>query len=118
MALPQVNLNTGKISWVDPTTNADGSAFSAGEVTGYLIGIRSLTQAGSAVGTYPIQVTVPGASAVSEALSAVTPMLKPDDYAVAAQTVSATNGNSVWSAEFQFTGVVPAPNPPISLSVG
>lgn len=117
MSLPQVNLNTGKITWTDPTQNSDGSAITAGEVTGYLIGVRSLTATGSVVGTYPIKVTVAGATAVSEALSAITPMLKPDDYAVAGQTVSATNGNSPWSAEFQFTGVLPAPNPPQAISV-
>ena len=117
MSLPKVNLNTGKITWTDPTQNSDGSAITAGEVTGYLIGVRSLTAAGSAVGTYPIQVSVTGASAVSEALSAITPMLKPDDYAVAGQTVSPSNGNSPWSAEFQFTGVLAPPNPPTAVSV-
>lgn len=117
MSLPQVNLNTGHVTWTDPTQNTDGSALTTGEVTGYRLGLRSLTAAGSAVGTYPITVVATGATAASEQLSAITPMLKPDQYAVAGQTMSTTNGDSAWSAEFEFEGVLPAPNPPSAVTV-
>jgi len=115
MALPQVSLTAGKVSWTPPTTNDDGSPLTAGEVTGYIVGLRSLTAAGSAAGTYPIQSAPTSATAVSEALSAITANLKPDDYAVSAQTQS-TLGPSLWSTEFQFTGVLPKPNPPTDTS--
>lgn len=108
--LPQVSLTTGKVSWVD------GDAVPGADVTGFIVGLRSLTVAGSAAGTYPIQSPPVAASETTDALSQVTASLKADDYAIAVQAQSA-NGPSVWSVELQFTGVLPLPNPPSAVSV-
>lgn len=116
MALPTVNLTSGKVSWTPPTLGTDNQPLAGGDVvTGYIVGLRSLTAVGSAVGTYPIQSPPTPPNATSEALSAVTASLKADDYAVSAQALSA-NGPSAWATEFQFTGVLPVPNPPTGVS--
>ncbi len=110
--------NPSKISWNDPTTNVDGSPIAAGEITSYLIGVRSTTAAGSAAGTYPIQATAQGAAASSEMISALGEVLLPDTYAVSVQTVGPTN--SAWSTEATFVvaaPVLPIPNPPTGLTV-
>jgi len=104
-----------KVTWTDPTTNADGSPIVAGEITGFAIGVRDTSAPGSVAGTYPYTATAP-ATATSELFSLLTPVLptgKP--LAVAAQTLSA-NGNSVWSNEATFT-LPSIPNPPTQVSV-
>jgi hypothetical protein len=106
--------NPTKISWTDPTTNTNGTAIAAGEITGYLVGIRNTASPGSAPGTYPTQVTVSGASAASELISAITPVLAPGAYAVAIQAIGPVN--SAWSAESLFT-ISPTPNPPSGVAV-
>ena len=110
-SLPQVSLTAGKVTWID------GAPVAGADVTGFIVGLRSLTAVGSAVGTYPITSPPVAADATTEALAAVTASLKPDDYAVAVQAQSA-NGPSDWSPEFQFTGVLPRPNAPTIVSVG
>jgi len=117
MTLPVVSLATGKVGWTPPTANSDGSALTPGEVTGYIVGLRSLSVAGTVAGTYPIQSPPTSATAVTEALSAITANLKADSYAAAVQAQSA-NGPSVWSTEAQFQGVLPVPGPPTAVSVG
>jgi hypothetical protein len=109
--LPKVSLTTGKVTW------SDGAPVQGADVTGFIVGLRSLTVPGSAPGTYPILSPIVPASATSDALSAVTASLKPDDYAVAVQAQSA-NGPSVWSVEVAFTGELPRPNSPTDVSVG
>jgi hypothetical protein len=113
--IPTINPNSAAFSWIDPSTNTDGSPIQPGEITGYNIGIRSATAAGSAAGTYPITVQVAGATAAKEAVSAIGTVLKPDTYAAAIQ--SAGPVNSAWSAEIQFTIAQPVPNPPTDFSV-
>lgn len=110
MTNPIVNLATGKVSWTPgaPVTGAD--------VTGYIVGLRSLTASGSLSGTYPIQSPPTDPTAVTEALSAITANLKPDDYAASVQALSA-NGPSSWGTEFAFSGTVPFPNAPTDVSV-
>lgn len=110
MALPRVNLVSGVAHWVD------GPVVPGADVTGFVLGLRSLTASGSAIGTYPIKSPTVPASAVSEALSAIGQSLKADDYAAAVQAQSA-NGPSDWSNEFQFTGYLPVPNPPTGVAV-
>lgn len=110
MPLPIVSLTTGKVSWTD------GAPVAGADVTGFIVGLRSLNSAGSAVGTYPIQSPIVAADATTDALSAITSGLKPDDYAVSVQAQSA-NGPSSWGEEFQFTGVLPLPNAPTAISV-
>jgi hypothetical protein len=110
--------NPTTIAWKDPTTNVDGSPIADGEITNYLIGVRSTTVAGSAAGTYPVQANAAGAAASSELISALGEVLVPDTYAVAVQTVGPTN--SAWSAETTFViapPVLPVPNPPTGLTV-
>jgi len=117
MALPQVSLSSGKVSWTPPTTDNTGAALVPADTpTGYVVGLRSLTAVGSAAGTYPIQSPPTAATAVSEALAAINATLKPDDYAASVQAQSA-NGPSDWASEFQFTGVLPVPNAPTNVSV-
>lgn len=116
MPLPVVSLATGKAAWTPPTVNSDGSPLTTGEITGYIVGLRSLTAAGTAAGTYPIQSPATSATAVTEALSAISANLKADNYASAVQAQSA-NGPSAWSTEFQFQGVLPVPSAPTGFSV-
>lgn len=114
--LPKISLATGKTTWSLPTENSDGSPITPGEITGFIVGLRSITAAGSAAGTYPIQSPMTAPDAVLEALSAITANLKSDSYALAVQTESG-NGPSLWSAEVLFTGVLPVPNPPGDVAV-
>lgn len=116
MTLPVVSLATGKATWTPPTANTDGSTITTGEVTGYIVGLRSLTAPGSVVGTYPIQSAPTAATAVSEALDAISANLKADQYAAAVQSQS-INGPGPWSTEFQFQGVQPVPGAPTGVSV-
>lgn len=110
MPLPKVSLTTGKASWTD------GAPVAGADVTGFIVGLRSLTAVGSATGIYPITSPLVAADATTEALAAVTAALKPDDYAAAVQAQSA-NGPSDWSPEFAFTGVLPVPNSPTAVTV-
>jgi hypothetical protein len=107
--------NPTKFSWTDPTTNVDGTPITAGEITGYTLGIRQTTLSGSAAGTYPIQVPVAGATAASELISQISPALTPGGYAAAIQTVGPVN--SAWSAEATFTIAPPVPNSPTNFTV-
>lgn len=113
--------NPTTIAWTDPTTNLDGTPVAPGEITAYLIGVRSTTASGSVAGTYPIQATAQGAAASQELISALGAALAPDTYAVAVQTVGPTN--SAWSTEASFTIApivpppLPVPNPPTGLTV-
>lgn len=111
MTLPVVTLTAGKVTWV-PGAPVDGAA-----ITGFIVGLRSLTAVGSAAGTYPILSPAVSASATTDALTSIAATLKPDDYAVNVQAQSA-NGPSDWGTEFQFTGVLPRPNPVSSVSAG
>lgn len=113
---PVVSLATGKVTWTPPSTNTDGSPLTTGEVTGYIVGLRSTTAAGSVAGTYPIQSPPTAADAVTEALSAIAANLKSDSYAVAVQTQS-VDGPSAWSAEVLFTGALPVPREPTDVAV-
>lgn len=115
MTIPTINPSTAKFSWTDPATNTDGSAIQSGEITGYNVGIRSATAAGSVAGTYPIIAQASGAAAASEAVSAIGTVLKPDTYAAAIQTIGPVN--SAWSSEVEFTIAQPVPNPPMDFSV-
>lgn len=102
--------------WVDPTTNVDGSAVTAGEISGYQIGIRA---ASGTPGTYTTFAIVKDAAATSEAFSLLGTTLAPGDYAAAIQTLSTTNGNSPFSPEAKFTIDVPLspPNAPTGFTV-
>lgn len=116
MANPSVNITTGHVSWIDPVDGTDGLPLAGGDVpTSYGVGIRSLTASGSVAGTYPHTATV-AANVTTCALTALTPPLTPDSYAVAVQAVSA-NGASQWSTEFDFQGVLPVPLAPTGVSV-
>lgn len=98
--------NPSKVSWADPTTNVDGSAIAAGEITGYQVGIRPA--AGSA-GNYPTLVQAAGT-----VTSAPLPTLAAGSYAAAVQTIGPID--SAWSAEIAFT-IAETPNPPAGLAV-
>jgi hypothetical protein len=103
-----------QVKWNDPTTNVDGSLIASGEITGYTVGVR--LQSGTA-GTYPYSVTAPS-TAVTELLSALTPVLPTSVALVAAvQAVSSTNGNSAWSVESASFQLTAAPNAPTGVSV-
>lgn len=108
--------NPTKFTWVDPTTNIDGTSLATGEVTGYQLGIRNT--ANSSVGQYTIFSVVTTANAVSDAFSALGTTLTPGNYAAAVQTLSTTNGNSAWSSEVTFTWVsTAAPSAPTGFTV-
>lgn len=115
MTIPVISPTTGTFTWTDATTNTDGSAIAAGEVTGFQIGVRSATAQGSAAGTYPILLPTAAASATSEAVSAATPMLQPDTYFAAIRSTGPVN--SAWTNEIEFTIAQPVPNPPTGFGV-
>jgi hypothetical protein len=100
------------ISWVEPTTNVDGTPISLGEITGYTIGARS----GGVAGTYPFTYNVTGASTQSASVlpSAFTPPLTPGTYFASIQAVGPSD--SAWSPEVQFS-VLETPNAPTGFTV-
>jgi len=106
--------NPTKFSWTDPTTNLDGTAIAAGEITGYTVGVRNTATAGSAAGTYPITLAV-AAGATTALISAITPALPAGSYASAVMAATAAGG-SAWSAEATFT-LVEVPNAPTGFTV-
>jgi len=106
--------NPVQFTWVDPTTNTDGSALTAGEVTGYTIGVRDTTAAGSAAGTYPMLTPITDAAATSEALSALTTLLVPGSYAAAIRVAGPVP--SAWSVETTFAITPPTPNAPTAFT--
>lgn len=106
-----------QVSWTDATTNIDGSAIGSGEVTGYTVGVRSTTVSGSVAGTYPYTASAP-ATATSDLLSALTPVLPPDTYVAAVMSTGPTN--SAWSTEsspFSIAAAPPVPNAPTGVTV-
>jgi hypothetical protein len=115
MPVPVIVPSTAVFTWVDATKNTDGSNIVAGEVTGFVIGIRSTTVAGSVAGTYPINSPSIAASAVSEAVSLITPSLQPDNYAAAIKSTGPVP--SAWSTEVAFAIAQPVPAPPTGFSV-
>lgn len=119
MTTPVVDPNTGKVSWTDPTTNTDGSPVASGELTGFTVGIRDTTAAGSAAGTYPFSASAP-ASATTELVSLLSPLLPKGVDLVAAVKAVAGTTESDWSPEsvaFQLPVPAPVPNPPTQVSV-
>jgi hypothetical protein len=104
--------NPTKFTWVDPTVNTDGSAITAGEITGYSIGVRPST---GIPGTYPIVTPIASPTATSEPFASLSSVLAPGTYAAAIQSVGPTN--SAWSSEVTFTIVAPIPSAPTGLAV-
>lgn len=108
-----------QFTWVDSTTNTDGSAITQGEITGYTIGIRSLSEARSAVGTYPILVPISSPTATAETLAQIVAALgkplTPDSYAAAIRSIGPVPSD--WTAEVNFTIAQPQPNPPTNFTV-
>ena len=98
---------TPTFTWTDPTKNTDGTAITAGEVTGYQIGVRPSS---GTPGTYPVLTSIAGSTATSEPLTSLSSVLAPGAYAAAIQAVGPVN--SAWSAEISFTIAPPTPNPP------
>ena len=105
-------MNPTIISWVDPTTNTDGSAINPAEITGYEIGARNVNAAGSVAGTYPITANVPAGSN-SAPLSVLGP-LPAGSYAGAARALGPND--SGWSTEATFT-IAPVPASPTGFTV-
>jgi hypothetical protein len=104
--------NPTKFVWLDPTLNTDGTAITAGEITGYNIGVRPST---GTAGVYPIMTSVAGATTVSEPLSALSTVLAPGSYAAAIQSVGPVN--SAFSSEVTFTIAPPTPSAPTGFNV-
>ncbi|MDR5726729.1 MAG: hypothetical protein RB191_04590 [Terriglobia bacterium] len=104
--------NPTKFLWTDPTTNVDGSPIAAGEITGYQIGVRP---ASGTAGTYPMLTPVAGATATSEAFTALSSLLVPGSYAAAILAVGPVD--SAYSAEVNFTIAPPVPSAPTNFGV-
>ncbi len=107
--------NPTGFSWVDPTTSTDGTPLAAGEVTGYTVGVRSASAAGSVAGTYPITGSVAGVGSTGETIAALSALLKPDTYAAAVRADGPVA--SAWSAEQTFTIAPEQPSPPTGFTV-
>jgi hypothetical protein len=93
------NIPNGPVffSWQPPTQNADGSAITAGEITGYEVGVR--TSAGSP-GTYPILLDTDGPFTSADLIANIQPPLSPGVYFAAVRSLGPTN--SPWSPELSF----------------
>jgi hypothetical protein len=107
--------NPKEFNWTPPTTNTDGSPVTAGELTGYTIGIRSGALGDAGVGTYALSVPVAGGTTTKETLDAAyaagLALLAVGTY-VAAVRAESTAGPSGWSNEVDFTIALSPPNPP------
>lgn len=105
-------------SWIDPTTNTDGTPVTDGEITSYTLGVRDTTVTGSAAGTYPFSVSAPS-TATSEPLALITPVLPKGVLLAAAVRADTAGPSSVWTPEVTFTLPAPAPipNPPSGFTV-
>jgi hypothetical protein len=99
--------NPTKFSWTDPTVNTDGTAITAGEITGFQIGVRPST---GTAGTYPTLIPVSGATTTS----APVPTLAAGTYAAAIMTIGPND--SAWSTEQTFT-ITEVPTPPSGFSI-
>lgn len=103
------------ITWTDPTTNTDGSPIVAGQITSYIVGIRTLS---GTVGEYPTEFVASSLARANEIIAAIADVLAPGTYIAAVQAVGAAP--SSWSAESTFIvapPVVLVPNPPTGLTV-
>lgn len=105
-------MNPTKFTWTDPVTNVDGSPITPGEITGYDVGVRL---ASSAAGSYPIVTNVPGETAGSELLSALSTVLAPGTYSASIRASGPVP--SAWANEVTFIIAPPQPSPPTNFSV-
>jgi hypothetical protein len=106
-------MNPTKISWTPPTQNVDGTPIVPGEITGYLIGIRSTT---GVQYQYPYSTTVP-ADVTNVPLASIQPPLPPGTY-VATVLTSDAAGNSTWATESApFTISEAVASPPTGVTV-
>jgi hypothetical protein len=103
--------NPVTFKWSIPTTNTDGSAVTAGEITGFNLGVRPST---GTAGTYPILTAISSATATSEPLASLSTILVAGSYAAAIQTTGPTN--SAFSTEITFTIAAPVPTAPTGFS--
>jgi hypothetical protein len=122
MTTPVIGTKDPQVSWTDPTQNVDGAPITSGELSGYQIGIRDVSAAGSVAGTYSLKATVAGGGATSALMSALgfLAFLFPGGtYAVAAESEVGGAAVGAWSPEFVFTYSPPAPvpNAPTALKV-
>lgn len=106
-----------KFVWTDPTTNKDGTPIAAGEISGYEVGVRDTTAAGSVTGVYPYGAKAP-ATATTELISLLNPSLPKGVLLAAAVRANTPNVdvnnnpiNSDWSTEATFMLAIPAPVP-------
>jgi hypothetical protein len=109
VSLPTVFLSTGAVTVIPPTTNADGTPVTPGEILSYTVGVRSLTVSGTAAGTYTFTggVTPPSLSITLKALG----VTSADSYAAAASATTAA-GTTAFGPEASFTVAPSLPNPP------
>lgn len=122
-----MKLNPTEFDWTpatenvdpDPTDTVPAPAFNDAEVTGFQIGIRSLSSAGSAPGTYPVVIEVADPKATKETLSAAyasgLALLKDDQYQSAIRSIGPVDSD--WSPEtdasaFEIKAPLPVPKPP------
>lgn len=110
------------ISWTDPTLDSSGNPLVPSDSpTQYLVGIRDVNAAGSAVGTYPNTYTATGGGATSCPLSDLgLALVYGHTYAVAAesQVGNPETLQSTWSAEYQFLWEpIAAPAAPTGVAV-
>lgn len=109
------NPNPTKFTWTPAATNTDGTPLTDGEITGYTLGIRSTTAAGSVAGTYPILASITDPKATEEAIASIGTVLKPDTYAAAIRSEGPEE--SAWTSEVTFPVSAPVPNPPSAFAV-
>lgn len=107
--------NPTKVSWTPPTLNNDGSAISAGEITGYQLGYRKGVLGDAGAGVYTILPPADPPTATTDLISDIPGGLAAGTYCVAGMTLAAA-GNSPWSAEVQFT-IAPVPLAPTGFTV-
>jgi hypothetical protein len=102
--------NPTSFAWAEPTVNTDGTTITAGEITGYEVGVRS----GGTAGTYPNTVNVTGATTLTVPIASVTPALVSGSYSAAVRAIGPTD--SAWSTEITFS-LAGTPTAPTGFSV-
>jgi hypothetical protein len=105
--------NVTQVKWTDPTSHTDGTPLATGEVVSYTIGVR---QVSGAAGIYPFTASAP-ATATSELLSLLVPILPTGVALVAAAQAAASQGVSAWSAESAPFTLLAQVNPPTGVVV-
>lgn len=90
--------DTGGFVFTPSTQNTDSSPITAGEITGYQVGIRA---SNGTPGVYTIFLSIDDPNNASQLIADIQPPLNSGDYVAAVRSIGPVN--SGWSNESAFT---------------